>query len=107
MAYKLNYIQVFTTVAKRSDAERIARILSESRLAACIQIVGPITGIYRWKGKIRKSKEWLCIAKSKKDHYKMIEEAIKKVHSYELPEIIATPIIKGSREYLGWIAKEV
>ncbi len=104
---KSKYIKISTTVAKRSDAERIARILSEKKLSACTQIIGPITSIYRWRNKIEKSKERLCVAKSKKSHYRKIEQAIKKVHPYKLPEIIATSIIEGSREYLGWMQKEI
>ncbi len=107
MENKLKYIQVSTTVAKRSDAERIAKILSKQKLSACTQIIGPITSIYRWKGKIEKSKEWLCIVKTGRSQYKTIEKAIKSIHPYELPEIIATPIIEGNREYLGWVQKEI
>lgn len=107
MENKSKYIQISTTVAKKSDAERIAKILSKKNLSACSQIIGPITSIYRWKGKSEKSKEWLFIIKTKRTLYKSIEKTIKKIHPYELPEIVATPIIEGSREYLGWIQKEV
>lgn len=107
MENRFRYIQISTTVAKRSDAERIAKTLSDKKLSACTQIIGPIISLYRWKGKTEKSKEWLCIAKTEQKHYKEIEKVIKKTHSYELPEIVATPIIKGSREYLGWIRKQI
>jgi len=107
MESKSEYIQIFTTVAKKSDAERIAKVLSDQKLSACTQIVGPIISVYRWKGKTEKSQEWLLVIKTKRMLYKSIEKAIKNIHPYELPEIIAIPIIKGSREYLGWIQKEV
>ncbi len=107
MGNKSKYIQVFTTVAKRGDAERIAKILSDKKLSACTQIIGPIASFFRWKGKVKKSKEWLCIIKTKRTLYKSTEEAIKKIHPYKLPEIIATPIVAGSREYLGWMQKEI
>ena len=107
MIYKPEFIQIYTTVAKRSDAERIAKTLFEKKLSACTQIIGPITSVYRWKGNMEKSKEWLCIAKSKKSHYKKIERAIKEIHPYELPEIIAVPIIEGSNGYFNWMKKEV
>lgn len=107
MESKPKYIQILTTVAKKSDAERIARILFDKNLSACTQIVGPITSVYRWKGKLEKSKEWLCVVKTKSTLYRKVEYAIKSIHPYELPEIVATPIIEGSREYLGWIQKEV
>ena len=103
MADRSEYIQVFTTVAKRSEAERIAKFLLDKKLSACIQIIGPITSVYRWKGKTEKSKEWLCVVKSKKSYYGKIEQAIKEIHPYKLPEIIATSIVAGSREYLGWM----
>lgn len=107
MGNKSKYIQISTTVAKKGDAEQIAKILSKKNLSACTQIVGPITSVYRWEGKLEESKEWLCIIKTKMELYKSIEKAIKNIHPYKLPEIVATPIIEGSREYLGWIQKEV
>ena len=107
MENKSKYIQVFTTVKKRSDADRIAEILSKKKLSACTQIIGPIMSFFRWKGKVKKSKEWLCIAKAKRSRYKKIEKVIKEIHPYKLPEIIATSIIAGSREYLEWMQKEV
>lgn len=107
MGNKSKYIQVITTVAKKSDAERIARILSKNKLSACAQIIGPIISIYRWKGKLEKFKEWMCLIKTKMVLYKIVEKAIKDIHPYELPEIVATPIIKGSREYLNWLNDEL
>jgi len=107
MGNKSQYIQIFTTVTKRSDAERVAKFLLDKKLSACTQIIGPITSVYKWKGKFEKSKEWLCIVKTHQKHYTKIEKTIKEIHPYELPEIIATPIIKGSREYLGWMRKQV
>ncbi len=107
MKHKSQFIQVSTTVSKRSDAERIAKVLLNKKLSACTQIIGPITSIYKWKGKMEKSKEWLCLTKSKISHYKKIEKIIKEIHPYELPEIIAVPIIEGSNEYLNWIKKQI
>lgn len=99
------YIQVFTTVSKRADADRIARSLAKSRLAACVQVVGPIKSTYNWKGKTETSKEWLCIIKSRRGLYKKIEAHLKSIHGYELPEITCVDM-SGSSEYLDWIAKE-
>jgi len=101
-----SYIQVVTTVEKREDAKRIAITLVERKLAACVQIAGPIDSIYHWKGKVEKAEEWQCIIKSRGDLYEKIEEAIKAVHPYEMPEIIATPIATGSRGYLKWLREE-
>ena len=102
-----SFIQVVTTTEKKEDAERIAACLVEKRLAACVQIAGPITSLYRWKGKIEKAQEWQCWIKSKEALYKEIEKAIKSVHPYEVPEIIAIPIVTGNRDYLEWLESEV
>jgi periplasmic divalent cation tolerance protein len=97
-------IQVLTTTDTKQAAEEIARVLVESRLAACVQIIGPITSIYRWKGKVEQAKEHLCIIKTRAALFRKVEAEIKRLHSYEVPEIIALPISKGSRRYLAWLA---
>lgn len=101
------YIQVFTTTEKKEDAEKIAKALVEKRLAGCIQIVGPIVSTYWWKGNVETAGEWLCFIKSKKTLYDKLEKAIKEIHPYETPEIIAVPIINGSKDYLGWLNNEL
>jgi periplasmic divalent cation tolerance protein len=101
------FIQVTTTTDKREDAERIARSLVERRLAGCVQILGPVTSIYRWKGKIETAGEWLCLIKSREDLYGAIEAAIRSLHPYETPEIIAVPVTAGSGDYLDWLRNEL
>jgi len=101
-----SYIQISTTTETKEHAETIARHLVEARLTACVQITGPITSIYRWKDKVENTQEWLCLIKTQDDLYDKVEVAIKKLHHYETPEIIAVPIVKGSKEYLQWIQKE-
>jgi len=101
------YIQVFTTVGKKEDAEKIARALVEKRLAGCVQIIGPIVSTYWWKNNIETAEEWLCFIKSKKNLYNELEKAIKEIHPYETPEIIAVPIISGSKDYLEWLGNEL
>jgi periplasmic divalent cation tolerance protein len=101
------YIQITTTTDKKEDAERIALRLVEKKIAACVQIVGPITSIYRWKGNIERAEEWQCIIKSREGLYKEIEHAIRSVHPYEVPEIVAIPIVAGSNDYLQWLRGEV
>jgi periplasmic divalent cation tolerance protein len=101
------YIQVITAIEKREDAEKIANAMVEKRLAACVQIIGPIVSTYWWKGNIESAEEWLCIIKSKKDLYDELEKAIKAMHPYETPEILALPVVAGSKDYLKWINKEV
>ena len=100
-------IQVITTVSERSDAEKITRKLLEERLAACVQIIGPITSSYWWRGKIETEEEWLCFIKSNETHYDAVEKNIKEVHPYEVPEIIALPIITGFPDYLAWLNGEL
>lgn len=102
-----SYIQITTTTDKKEVAERIAFRLVEEKIAACVQIVGPITSIYRWKGTIERAEEWQCIIKSRAGLYKEIEHAIKSVHPYEVPEITAIPIVAGSGEYLEWLRGEL
>ncbi|MEW6334285.1 MAG: divalent-cation tolerance protein CutA [Thermodesulfobacteriota bacterium] len=101
------YIQVMTATDKREDAERIARSLVEMRLAGCVQIVGPVESIYRWKGRVETAREWLCLIKSREDLYGAIEQAIRSLHPYETPEIIASPVTAGSRDYLEWLRSEL
>jgi periplasmic divalent cation tolerance protein len=101
------FIQVTTTTGKREEAEQIARTLVEARLAACVQIVGPITSIYRWKGKIETAGEWLCLIKSCQEHYGAIERMIRSLHPYEIPEIVAVDLTSGSSDYLGWLQGEL
>jgi periplasmic divalent cation tolerance protein len=102
-----DYIQVITTTATHDEAEIIARALVEEHLAACTQIVGPITSIYRWKGQIETSQEYQCWAKSRRELYERIEAAICRLHPYEVPEILAIPIAAGSEKYLQWLEGEV
>ena len=98
-----SYIQISTTTETKEQAENIAQRLVETKLAACVQITGPITSIYRWKGKVENEHEWLCLIKTREDLFDKVETVIKKLHSYETPEIIAVPIVKGSKEYFVWL----
>ena len=101
------WLQVATTTAQKQDAERIASALVDQRLAACVQIVGPITSTYRWQGSVETSQEWLCLIKTSRDRYAAVEAAIAKLHPYDVPEIVATPIVAGSRSYLDWLRDEL
>lgn len=100
-------IQVTTTVADRADAERIAASLVAKRLAACVQVSGPIESTFRWKGQIETSQEWVCTIKTRLNLYPIVEQALRELHSYDEPEIIAVPIVAGSERYLAWIADAV
>lgn len=99
-------IQVMTTTSTREEAAKIAAALLENRLAACVQVAGPIESHYRWKGVLERSTEWLCLIKTRRENYAAVEEAIRTNHSYEVPEIIACPIDAGSEPYLAWLRAE-
>jgi periplasmic divalent cation tolerance protein len=97
------YLEVVTTTESRDDAERIARSLVENRLAACVQIRGPIQSTYRWKGEVVTAEEWQCVAKTRRDLYPRVERAIAEMHPYEVPEILAVEIAEISRPYAEWL----
>ncbi len=101
------YIQVFTTTDKKEDADKIAKEVVEKRLAACAQVIGPITSTYWWNEKIERAEEWLCFLKSRNDLYEELERTIAGVHPYEVPEILAVPIVAGIQSYLEWLDKEL
>ena len=101
------YIQIYTTTENKDDAGMIAETVVKKRLAACAQVVGPITSTYWWEGTIEEAEEWLCIMKSREDLYDRLEEAILDVHSYDVPEIVTVPIVSGNQSYLRWLNKEV
>jgi periplasmic divalent cation tolerance protein len=100
-------VQVLTTAGSEEEAGRIASLLVERRLAACVQVVGPITSRYRWQGAIEEEREWQCLVKTTRAAYEAVEAAIREAHSYDEPEIVATPIVAGSAGYLAWIENNV
>lgn len=100
------YIQVSMTVEKWEDAQRIGRQAVESRLAACVQIVGPISSTYWWKGRIEESEEWLCLLKTEKGLFEQLAQKLRALHPYEVPEIVAVPLIAGNPDYFRWIDQE-
>ncbi len=104
---KRRYIQVLTTTATKADAQAVANALIESRLAGCVQVVGPIASTYWWRGEIETTEEWLCVVKSRQDLYAALEKAILEVHPYEVPEILVVPVTGGSTGYLEWLDGEL
>jgi periplasmic divalent cation tolerance protein len=99
-------IVVLVTCASTAEAKKIARALVEKRLAACGNILeAPVRSIYRWKGKVETGREYLLILKSSRRRFARLEAEVKRLHSYDLPEIIALPISAGSAEYLKWIGE--
>ncbi|MFH1779168.1 MAG: divalent-cation tolerance protein CutA [Candidatus Omnitrophota bacterium] len=99
----MNYLVVFITAANKDEARKIARSLVAKRLVACVNIVPAIESIFTWKGKLEVAKEVLLIAKTKAELFSKVERCVKRLHSYECPEIIAFEIAKGNKDYLRWV----
>ncbi len=97
------YLVVTTTIDTKEDAELLAKKLVEDRLVACAQIEGPLKSVYWWEGKPDSSSEWRVTLKTRAANYREVEKMIKKHHTYDLPQIVATPIVLASQEYLSWI----
>lgn len=100
------YIQVITTVAEKEQAEAIARHLLAQRLAACIQIEA-CDSMYHWQGAVEQDREYRCTVKTRQDLYPKVEQALAAVHPYEVPEILAIPILCGAAPYLAWLDQEI
>jgi periplasmic divalent cation tolerance protein len=100
----VSHVQVLTTIDSAEAAERLARSIVDARLAACVQVVGPIRSVYRWQGEVCAEQEWQCLAKTTSERVDPLVEHIRAIHSYDLPEIIATPITGGSADYLAWLS---
>ena len=98
---------VLTTTGSEAEAQKIARHLVESRMAACVNIIPQITSVYRWQGKVEEACEWLLLIKTTADGFEKVREAIAELHSYELPECVCLTVEDGSAKYLQWIADSV
>ena len=106
VAFMETFLQVTTAAGSREEADLISRALVERRLAACVQVVGPVESRYWWDGGVEVAREWLCLAKTTAALYSAVEGAIRELHSYEVPEIVALPVAAGSEAYLGWVQRE-
>lgn len=102
-----DYVQVMTTTDSRDHADALSRELVGARVAACVQVVGPIRSTYRWQGSVEQAEEWLLLAKTTGSHLDAVVAAIGAHHHYDVPEITATPIVGGSPAYLEWIRASV
>jgi periplasmic divalent cation tolerance protein len=98
---------VLTTAGSAEEARKIARALVERRLAACVNIVPKIESIYRWQGKVEEAQEYLLLVKTTENAFLRLSEALKELHSYELPECIAVAVTDGSLQYLKWVDDSV
>jgi periplasmic divalent cation tolerance protein len=98
--------QVSTTVESEASAADLAAALVDERLAACVQVIGPVRSTYRWKGAVERASEWLCVAKTAEPRLAAVLARIRALHPYEQPEIVATAIDAGDLGYLEWIRQE-
>jgi len=97
------YILILITTNTKKEAEKIAESLVESRLVACVNIMPAVTSVYYWKGEVCKESEVLLVIKTRAEHFDTLVEKVTQLHSYEVPEIIALPILRGYKPYLDWI----
>ena len=104
----LGYVVVLVTCGSRSEARKIARAVVDRRLAACVNVLETrVESFYRWKGKIERGREFLLVIKTSRRHLRKLQAEVERLHSYELPEFIALPIIAGSPSYLGWLGESL
>jgi len=102
----MSAILVLTNLPDRAAAERLADMLIERKLAACVNILAPCRSVYRWKGAVQHDEEHPMLIKTTVERYPLLEQAIRAGHPYELPEVIAVPVERGLPEYLQWVAAE-
>ena len=102
-----NVIVAQTTTAKKDEAKKLAAALVNQRLAACVKVIGPIESVYRWQGAVESAEEWVCQIKTTTDHLEALIRAIRELHSYDEPEIVALPVVAGSETYLAWVGEQV
>lgn len=98
---------VLTTAGSHDEARRIGQTLVERRQAACVNLIGPIESLYRWKDEVETAQEWLLLIKTTAARFAEVQATIHELHSYELPECVQLPIEAGSQEYLNWIGENV
>ncbi len=100
-------IQVVTTTAQRQDADALAAAVLEKRLAACVQISGPIDSSYWWNNRLETAQEWILTIKTRRDLFKPLEKLLLEQHPYDQPEIVATACVEISAGYLKWLNEQV
>lgn len=100
------YIIVFITAPSEDEAVRIGQTIVGERLAGCVNIIRSVRSIYRWQGRIEDGQEVLLIVKTKSALFKSLQYRVKEIHSYSVPEIIALPLVEGSKQYLDWLGQE-
>jgi periplasmic divalent cation tolerance protein len=101
-----DYLQVQTTTDSRAEAMELAKAAVESRIAACGQVAGPVASTYWWNDEIERAEEWIVFFKLPADRYEALADFLAERHSYDEPEIVATPIVAGSQSFLSWLTDE-
>jgi periplasmic divalent cation tolerance protein len=96
-------ILVLNTCSSEDEAERLARLLVDRRLAACVNIVPRIRSVYRWNGAVESAEEWLLLIKSSRPQFAQLRAAVEGAHSYQVPELLALPVVDGAAAYLEWM----
>ena len=99
-----SYIVILVTSKDKREAEKIAQLLLDERLIACANIVNPVSSFFHWSGKIERAEECLIVMKSRMDLFSQVAERVKGLHSYEVPEVLALPIVEASKVYLDWMS---
>ncbi len=102
-----SYIIVLVTVANKQEGEKISQKLLDEKLIACANIVGPVSSHFHWGGKVEAAEEFLVLMKSRMDLFEALSLRVKALHSYEVPEVLALPIIGGSKTYLDWLCSSL
>ena len=97
-------IVVLTTCASEQEAEALARSMVEQGVAACVNVIGGVKSYYHWQGKLESAAEWLLLIKSSRSAFAALRAALERAHSYEVPEVIALPVVDGSPNYLNWLS---
>ncbi len=100
-------VVALSTLGSVADAERIGRALVEQRLAACVNVVPGVVSFYRWQGELQRDQEWLLVIKTRAEALEPLRAALLSLHPYELPELVAWPIVAGHEPYLRWIDESV
>ncbi|MCP3802743.1 divalent-cation tolerance protein CutA [Allokutzneria sp. A3M-2-11 16] len=103
----MGHLMVFTTLDSADAAEDLARSLVADGLAACVQVVGPVRSVYRWRGEVCVDQEWQLVIKTAEERMEELSKHVRAHHSYEVPELVAVPITGGSQDYLDWVTEQV
>ena len=107
MSFSPEVVLVLTTIAAEADGAALARTLVEERLAACVNVLPPMTSVYRWKGQVEQDREQQIVIKTTRDRLAALETRVRELHSYDLPEFVVIAAAGGSDAYLGWIGESV